>query len=356
MLTLRKSDRKMEYWERDVKGEKFIQDQEQLTAEFIPEKEDSLERLAQDNHCQFPDKQASLEVLYVPGHPWEVCDLLARFLGFGYSKLWSLEETSILIENFPRLGPQKTSEPLLLRTAFDRREKADTMGLRTNVRQYHRGDGWGSSEIEILSKYYPSISAKVMVLLPGRTESACVSMAQKVEISAPNAESWSEEEIKLLKTHYPEMGIQVRTFLPGRSALSIQSMARKAEISAPVRKWTEEEIKILKESYPKLGSAVHKLLPNRSDAACAAMAYKLGIPPVRLRKCVKWTADEMGILKSNYCKLGKAVVDLLPGRTVSTCQKKASDLGLTDQNAFWSDEEDAVMRAYYPKEGYGVLQ
>lgn len=65
MLTLRKSDRKMEYWERDVKGEKFIQDQEQLTAEFIPEKEDSLERLAQDNHCQFPDKQASLESLFI---------------------------------------------------------------------------------------------------------------------------------------------------------------------------------------------------------------------------------------------------------------------------------------------------
>lgn len=399
------------------------------------------------------------EVFHVPGHPWEVCDLLVRFLGFGYSKLWSPEETSILIENFPRLGPQKTSELLLLRTAFDCKEKADTMGLHTNVRQYHRGDGWSSSEIEILSKYYPSISAKVMALLPGRTESACVSMAQKVGISAPNAESWSEEEIEILKTHYPEMGIQVRTFLPGRSALSIQSMARKAEISAPVRKWTdeedrilraqypqmgpsvaslfhgrrseeachqralslwilpsikeirwseselsilkehypqmgrkvcellpgraeractqmaaklgltaskktftrgkkwsEEEIKILKESYPKLGSAVHKLLPNRSDAACAAMAYKLGIPPVRPRKCVKWTADEIGILKSNYCKLGKAVVDLLPGRTVSTCQKKASDLGLTDQNAFWSDEEDAVMRAYYPKEGYGVLQ
>lgn len=158
------------------------------------------------------------------------------------------------------------------------------------------------------------------------------------------------------------MGRKVCELLPGRAERACTQMAAKLGLTASKKtftrgkKWSEEEIKILKESYPKLGSAVHKLLPNRSDAACAAMAYKLGIPPVRPRKCVKWTADEIGILKSNYCKLGKAVVDLLPGRTVSTCQKKASDLGLTDQNAFWSDEEDAVMRAYYPKEGYGVLQ
>lgn len=35
------------------------------------------------------------EILHMPGHPWEICDLLARFLGFGYSKLWSPEETEI---------------------------------------------------------------------------------------------------------------------------------------------------------------------------------------------------------------------------------------------------------------------
>lgn len=117
------------------------------------------------------------EILHIPGHPWEMCDLVARFLGFGYSKLWSPEETEILIKNFPSLGAEKTSELLLLRTAFDCKQKADLLGLRTNVRQYQREDSWTPLEIEILSKYYPVISAKVMVLLPGRTENACVNMA-----------------------------------------------------------------------------------------------------------------------------------------------------------------------------------
>lgn len=399
------------------------------------------------------------EILYVPGHPWEVCDLLARFLGFGYSKLWSPEETEILVKNYSSLGAEKTSELLLLRTAFDCKEKADLLGLRTNVRQRRRGGSWSLSEIEILLKYYPSISAKVMVLLPGRTENACVAMAQKVGIAAPSPKSWSEDEIEILKTHYPEMGIQVATLLPGRSVSSIRSMAQKTEISAPTTKWTEkedniirakypqmgpsvaslfhgkrseeachqralalgilpsiekmgwseselkilkehypqmgrqvsdllpgrteqscknmaaklgltitqkastrkekwseDEIKILKESYPEMGSAVYKLLPNRSDTACVAMAYKLGISYGPPRKCVKWTDEEIDILKANYYNLGKDVVDLLPGRTAETCQKKASALGLIDGSAFWSEAEDDIMRLYYPKEGYGVLK
>lgn len=74
----------------------------------------------------------------------------------------------------------KTSELLLLRTAFGCEEKADILGLHTNARQRQKGDSWSASEIEILSKYYPGISAKVMASLPGRTENACVSMAQKV--------------------------------------------------------------------------------------------------------------------------------------------------------------------------------
>ena len=135
-----------------------------------------------------------------------------------------------------------------------------------------------------------------MALLPGRTESACVSMAQKVGISAPNAESWSEEEIEILKTHYPEMGIQVRTFLPGRSALSIQSMARKAEISAPVRKWTDEEDRILRAQYPQMGPSVASLFHGRrSEEACHQRALSLWILPSI--KEIRWSESELSILK-----------------------------------------------------------
>ena len=65
MLKLRKSDRKMEYWERDIKKGSFVQSQNQQVSEFIPGKEDSLERLAETKHQQFPERQASLESLII---------------------------------------------------------------------------------------------------------------------------------------------------------------------------------------------------------------------------------------------------------------------------------------------------
>ena len=36
------------------------------------------------------------ELLHVPGHTWEVCDLVARFLGFGYSRRWAEDEIAVL--------------------------------------------------------------------------------------------------------------------------------------------------------------------------------------------------------------------------------------------------------------------
>ena len=74
------------------------------------------------------------EMLHVPGHPWEVCDLVARFLGLGYSRQWAEDETAVLVENYPPLGAEKTSELLLMRTAYDCKEKADRLGLYTNVK------------------------------------------------------------------------------------------------------------------------------------------------------------------------------------------------------------------------------
>lgn len=73
------------------------------------------------------------EMLHVPGHPREVCDLVARFLGFGYSRQWSQDEIDILTANYPPLGAGKTSELLLMRTAYDCKEKADHLGLYTSV-------------------------------------------------------------------------------------------------------------------------------------------------------------------------------------------------------------------------------
>jgi len=411
---------------------------------------------------QFIDHYAEhKEMLHIPGHPWEVCDLLARFFGFGYSRQWSQDETNILAKNYPDLGAEKTSDMLLLRTAYDCSIKARILGLRTNVKQAQKSRcSWSLYELEILTKYYSIINSKVMALLPGRTERACVAMARNAGLVAPSSGTWSPEEIEVLKKGYSEMGPQVKALLPDRSITSVATMAQRIGIRAPVKKWTneeddiirthfsqmgpgvasllngrrtetvcyrrartlgvlfsaeeikwsdselailkehypqigskthellpgrtasacqnmaarlnltcrakssggnkkwsEEELEILKEYYSELGADVHKLLPGRSEAACDAMAYRLGISPPDSKKIpVRWTDEEIEVLKTNYHKLGKDVAALLPGRTAASCQIKASSLGLIYRKYFWSETEDAILKVHYPKEGDSVVR
>ena len=54
MAALKRSDRKMEYMEVDLKQERFKQDLEAMKAEFIPSREDSYERLKDEGNAVFP--------------------------------------------------------------------------------------------------------------------------------------------------------------------------------------------------------------------------------------------------------------------------------------------------------------
>ncbi len=53
LAALKKSDRKMEYIEVDLKSERFIQDQETGIAVFLPSREDSYDRLCDEEQAQF---------------------------------------------------------------------------------------------------------------------------------------------------------------------------------------------------------------------------------------------------------------------------------------------------------------
>ena len=54
---LNQSDQKIKYMEVDLKQNEFIQDLDKKVAIMLPSKEDSLERLQEEEHCQFPDEQ-----------------------------------------------------------------------------------------------------------------------------------------------------------------------------------------------------------------------------------------------------------------------------------------------------------
>lgn len=56
-----KSDRKIKYFENDLKEEKIILDKKGTVVEIVPSREDSLDRLQDDNERQFADNSDSVE-------------------------------------------------------------------------------------------------------------------------------------------------------------------------------------------------------------------------------------------------------------------------------------------------------
>lgn len=62
---LKRSDRKMEYMEVDLKQERFVQDQEAGTAGFLPSREDSYDRLQDEEHVQFAMDELTPEAVVV---------------------------------------------------------------------------------------------------------------------------------------------------------------------------------------------------------------------------------------------------------------------------------------------------
>lgn len=61
---LRQTERKMQYQEYDLKMEQIVVDQEERTVNIIPSREDSLERLM-DQEVQFQEKSVNLEELII---------------------------------------------------------------------------------------------------------------------------------------------------------------------------------------------------------------------------------------------------------------------------------------------------
>lgn len=63
LSVLKKSDRKMEYMEVDIKQERFSYDPESKVADLLPSREDSYDRLMEEEHRQFPMEQPTPESL-----------------------------------------------------------------------------------------------------------------------------------------------------------------------------------------------------------------------------------------------------------------------------------------------------
>lgn len=73
----------------------------------------------------------------------------------------------------------------------------------------------------------------------------------------------------------------------------------------------------------------------------------------------RWTQDEENILRIYYPSEGPNVYRRLPGRTKSACQLKAFKLGFRGIfriKRAWTPEEDEIIKKYYPSEGTKVCE
>lgn len=359
-----------------------------------------------DEIKQFVDHFAEHgEYLNLTGHPEQELAALAEFLGLGYRRFWTDKELVILHRDYESKGAFRTSTQLPFRTCYDVRIKAYELGLHTDIklqRQAH-APRWDGEEEAILRKYWSILGYRTALFLPNRTEHACSGKADFLGLQWRNHSEWTAEEKEIIKEHYaemgsaimdllpgkshqaiyvqasklgvtnnlqwteqedntirslyPEIGTSASEFLPGRSEKSISRRALELGIKAERPAWTEKENALLQEYYPSLGRHAASMIPSRSEFACAAQARKLGLkskgfaatPPV------KWTSEEIEILRKNYPTLKGDVAVLLPRHTKKQCTSKATELKL-GTSRLWSKEEDQILITHYPNMGKKVVQ
>lgn len=70
-----------------------------------------------------------------------------------------------------------------------------------------------------------------------------------------------------------------------------------------------------------------------------------------------WTDEEDAILKKYYPDEGLGIISRLPGRSKDAIMSRACIFGIASNiNPEWTEEEDNIMREYYPSEGRNVYK
>lgn len=235
---------------------------------------------------------------------------------------------------------------------------------------------WTDQEIGILRQYYPDEGGKTIERLPGRNKTSIWVMAHKLGVRHYSPQ-WSLKELEILNRYYPIEGTKVAKRLLGRTKGTIMTMAQKLEIRHDPPRWSSKEIDILKQYYPLEGRAAARHLPGRTENAIGSQASLRGLQhysrqgrdskeatiKLGLQHGKKWwSREEIAILKRYYPLEGLTVAERLPNRTRQAVGHKAVRLGITckrrfsveEPDAFWTEEEIEVLKNHFPLEGVKV--
>lgn len=173
---------------------------------------------------------------------------------------------------------------------------------------------------------------------------------------------WTLTELKLLERHFHSMtwGELQQRYFPKRTVSAVKRMAGKLGLTkysaqreygqAP---WTGEELRFVAMHFPALKAPEiqRRYLPHRSPIAIRAAAKKLGL---RAFETHIWTEEDEALLRHYYPQGGPELVQqYLPERTVEAIRARACAQGLRhvrrgDGQKWdnWSEEELARLKQH----------
>lgn len=182
-----------------------------------------------------------------------------------------------------------------------------------------------------------------------------VDVLQEIKLSLETR--WTEKEDDLLKKFYEgsfgdiNLTKFVEKYLTSRTVYAARYRANYLKLTNYL-KYSDEEIEIIKKYYPTEGTKCSKMLNNRSVSSIHIMAKKLGIKFIN-----PLTDEEIEIIKKHYEKEGKDITKRI-NKPLASIQYKANELGLHSQayRASWTEEEDNLIKENYYILGAKKLQ
>ena len=183
-----------------------------------------------------------------------------------------------------------------------------------------------------------------------RSQNAITQRASVLGIKA-EYHFWTETDVEKLKECYIKYDRNACFELfPKRTAGSIMSKIDSLDIENKIKYFTSEELQIIKDNYEiRTWQEIQELLPGRSRSAIAAKANELGLKSGYNRP---WTEEEIVLLKQGI---------KLPNRSFHQCLSKCRELNIYHEiyrpmGHYWSEEEDSILKKYYPVMGEKVSQ
>ena len=217
------------------------------------------------------------------------------------------------------------------------------------------GGFWTEEEDNILRKFYPTNGAKgCQVYLPKRnslTICARATLLNLVSGITNKNNPWSPEEDEIIKANYSKKNTDLTSLIPNKSKGAIQQRASILGVKV-INNWTEEEIRWMQDNsyfYTK-EELIDKI--GKSWLQIKRILKKYGLK--YCTKIVKWTEEEDNIIKKYYPKEGGNVYLRLKNRTYNTVMGRASALGIkydNEENRKWTEEEDTIIKENYIKLG-----